>query len=229
MLVRGYGNRAGRWDRIRVGIHAATEGGYFFPAEGAGTVVPMDAVGTTDDRYTAERYFRLVEEGFLRPDDRVELLDGVIVAVPPSGPAHASAITRVAQALTLAVVPRATVRVQVPLVAGRLSVPEPDVAVVAGTPGDYDSTHPTTALLAVEASDSSLPQDRITKARIYAAARIPEYWIVNLREDSVEVLRAPDPAARSYGERRVAGRGERLALLALPGVSIAVDELLPVR
>jgi Uma2 family endonuclease len=187
----------------------------------------MDAVGTTDDRYTAERYFELVAQSLLRPDDRVELLDGVIVTGPPSGPSHASVAGQIAQAVTLAVVPQAAVRVQLPLIAGTHSVPEPDVAVVTGTHGDYRDAHPTTALLAIEVFDSSLPQDRLTKTRIYAAAHIPEYWIVNLREACVEVLRAPDPATRAYGERRIAHRGERLTLVALPGVSIAVGDLLP--
>jgi Uma2 family endonuclease len=186
----------------------------------------MDAVGTTDDRYTAAQYFQLVAETILQPDDHVELLDGVIVTVPPSGPSHASVVGQVAQVLTLAVVPQAAVRVQLPLIAGTHSVPEPDVAVVTGTHRDYRSAHPTSALLAVEVSDRSLPQDRLTKTRIYAAARIPEYWIINLREGCAEVLRAPNPVTRAYDERRVAHRGERLTVMALPGVSITVDELL---
>ena len=183
----------------------------------------------TDDRYTSDRYFHLVDDGVLGPDDRVELLDGVIVAMAPSGPLHATATTKAARALVVAIADRACVRVQSPLVAGSQSVPEPDLAVVAGTPDDYRDAHPAAALLVVEVADSSLPQDRITKTRIYATARVPEYWILNLRDDCVEVLRAPDPQARSYGERRVARRGERLDLGALPGVSVAVDDLLPSR
>jgi Uma2 family endonuclease len=187
----------------------------------------MDSVGTPDGRYTAEQYFSLVEQGVLREDDRVELLDGVIVAMSPSGPRHASAITRMMRTCILAIGDRACVRPQAPLIAGALSVPEPDVAVLSGTVGDYDRIHPTTALLVIEASDSSLPQDRLTKSRIYAAAGIGEYWIVNLREGCLEVLRNPDPATRSYVERRVLRRGEVVELLALPDVAIAVDDLLP--
>jgi Uma2 family endonuclease len=189
----------------------------------------MDTVGRLDDRYTAERYFQLVADGVLRADDRVELLDGVIVAMPPSGPPHATATSKVLHALVGAVGDRACIRCQCPLVAGSLSVPEPDVAVIAGTLDNYRTAHPTTALLAVEVSDSSLPQDRITKARIYAAARIQEYWIVNLREDCVEVSCKPDPMARAYAEHRIAYRGERLELAGLPGASVAVDDLLPAR
>jgi len=70
----------------------------------------MATAVTTDDRYTSERYFRLVEEGVLGPDDRVELLDGVIVAMAPSGPAHATVVNQAAQALILAVASRAAAR-----------------------------------------------------------------------------------------------------------------------
>ena len=67
------------------------------------------------------------------------------------------------------------------------------------------------------------------KAAVYAAAGIPEYWIVNLRDDVVEIFRSPDRAAARYTETRVAHLGERLELVALPGASVAVDDLLPRR
>jgi len=83
------------------------------------------------------------------------------------------------------------------------------------------------ALLVIEVADASLTQDRITKAAIYAAAGIPEYWLVNLRDDCVEVFRAPDPGTPSYRESTIAHRGERIALASLPDASVAVDDLLP--
>ena len=178
-------------------------------------------------RYTRERYFRLVAEGVLLPDDRVELLEGVVVAMAPQGPRHEVAGDLVAEALRRAVGQRAAVRVQRSFVAGRYSVPEPDVAVVPGELRDYRRSRPTTALLVVEVSDSSLAQDRITKAAIYAAAGIPEYWIVNLRNDQVEVFRGSDPRARRYRVMRVARHGERLTLRSVRGASVAFDELLP--
>ena len=180
-------------------------------------------------RYTRERYFRLVAEGVLQPDDRVELLEGVVVAMAPQGPRHEVAGDLVAEALRRAVQQRAAVRVQRSFVAGRYSVPEPDVAVVPGQLRDYGKSRPTTALLVVEVADSSLAQERITKAAIYAAAGIPEYWIVNLRNDHVEVFRTPDPRARRYRVMRVARRGERLTVRFVRGASVAVDDLIPER
>ena len=180
-----------------------------------------------DIRYTVERYLGLLDEGVLSPDDRVELLNGVIVAEPPSDPPHATGVNLATAALTAAVGTRAAVRVQVPLVVGQLSLPEPDVAVVPGHLRDYSARHPTTALLVVEVADSSLIQDRLTKAAIYAAGGVPEYWIVNLRSRLVEVFRSPDSAAARYTQTTTATPGARLELTALPGAAVLVDDLLP--
>src|SRR5207249_5011895 len=112
--------------------------------------------------------FGLVNEGALQPDDRVELLEGVVVSMAPQSPEHASATSRIDRTLREAVGRRAVIRVQCPLLAGRYSIPEPDIAVVPGKEADYDHEHPREALLAVEVADSSLAQDRLTKSRIYA-------------------------------------------------------------
>jgi Uma2 family endonuclease len=179
-------------------------------------------------RMTVERYFGLVQAGVLSEDDDVELLEGVIVAMTPSNPPHAAAVTMVTRALFRAVGERASVRTQCALVLTPYSCPEPDVAVVSGSDRDYISAHPTSALLVVEVADASLQQDRITKAAIYAAAGVPDYWIVNLRNGTVEVMRNPDPAQARYHEARTIRTGERLVLAAIPGAVVAVDELLPV-
>ena len=180
-------------------------------------------------RYTVERYSRLVEEGVLSPDERVELLEGVIVGMAPHSPRHAAGITRAANVLGAVVEGRATVRVQLTLVLGAHSAPEPDVAVVPGRVDDYDRAHPRSALLVVEVADSSLAEDRLTKAPIYAAAGIPEYWIIDLRHDQIEVFREPDRKRSRYASFMTAGRGERLELVAFPGVTVAVDDLMPAR
>ena len=187
----------------------------------------MADAAPAESRYTSERYFALVDQGVLHPDDRVELLEGVVVAMAPQNPPHAAVTSQAARVLGRIVGERAAVRVQVPLIAGPYSVPEPDVAIVPGREMDYHRAHPTTALLVVEVADSSLAQDRLTKAAIYAAAAIPEYWLMNLRDECVEVYRAPEPSARRYTERRLARRGERIALVSLPGVTLAASDLLP--
>jgi len=178
-------------------------------------------------RLTVERYLGLVEAGLLSEDDRVELLEGVIVAMTPSNPPHAAAVCLAADALRDAVGGRAAVRTQCTLVLPPWSAPEPDVAVVAGSHHDYAAAHPRTALLVVEVADSSLLQDRLTKAPLYAAAGIPEYWIVNLRAGVVEVMRDPDRASAHYRDVRTCAAGERIPLVAIPGAGIRVADLLP--
>lgn len=187
----------------------------------------MSTAEAFPERWTVDEYMGLVERGVLGPDDRVELLEGVIVAMPPQNPRHSSGCSRAYEALRTTVGGRAFIRSQLSLVLGERSVPEPDLAVVPGKLQDYDKAHPTTALLVIEVADSSLLQDRLTKAAIYAAAEIPEYWIVNLVDDRVEIYRSPEPSKRHYRSQAMAGRGESIEIVSLPGARVAVNDLLP--
>jgi Uma2 family endonuclease len=182
-----------------------------------------------DPGFTVAGYFQLVEKGYLEADDHVELLEGLVVASPPAGPLHAAITMHVANALKLAVGDRASLRIQMPLIAGSWSAPEPDVAVVPGAAEDYEQGHPTRALLVVEIAESSLPQDRLTKSRIYARAGVPEYWIVNLRDRALEVRTLPDPEARVYASMKKLQAEDLVELSALPGARISVSDLLPRR
>src|SRR6185503_14743410 len=176
---------------------------------------------------TVERYFALVTERVFAPDDRVELLEGVVVSMAPQNTPHASGVARATRALMRAVGEQAVVRTQLSFIAGPYSVPEPDVAVVPGRYEDYDHVHPRTALLVIEVADSSLKQDRLTKAMVYAAADVPEYWIVNVVHGQVEVHRDPDRTARRYRSVSVVRRDGQIAPVAFPDVSIDADTLLP--
>lgn len=177
--------------------------------------------------YSAPAYFDLVTRGLIDERDHVELLEGLIVSAPPQGPLHASVTMAVDEALRRAVGSVASIRVQMPLLAGDRSVPEPDVAVVPGKPVDYRDRHPETALLVVEVADSSLPQERLTKSRIYAAAGVPEYWIVNLRDRRLEIFTKPDVTGKVYAESRSAGLDETVGLVAVEGCTVAVAHLFP--
>jgi len=202
------------------------------PACEHGTVAamrgPAPTLPSAPGQLTTEQYLRLVEQGVLRPEDRVELLEGVVVAMA-HGIDHAAGVRRVDYALKHAVGDRAVVQVQLSLVQGEHSVPEPDVAVLPGRLEDYDHVHPSGALLVVEVADWSLPQDRLTKGAIYARNGVREYWIVNLRDQCVEVLREPRPDTWTWASWTTARRGEVLAPLAFPDARIPVDALLPAR
>lgn len=165
-------------------------------------------------------YDRLVEAGAFR-DERVELIRGVIVRMPPQGPPHAGPIQRLTELLVLRLAGRAKVRVQLPLLAPDESEPEPDLAVVP--PGDYDDEHPSEAHLVIEVAESSLAYDRGTKAPLYAAMGVPEYWIVNVRDGSIEVHREPD--AERYGRVTTHRRGEAIALARFPDLVLDVSAI----
>jgi Uma2 family endonuclease len=180
-----------------------------------------------DGRVTRAHYWQLVADGVIGADDRVELLEGVIVAMSPQGAPHAFVIGKLDRWLQVIVGDERTVRVQMPIDLSELSTPEPDLAVVAGRLETYAAAHPTSALLVVEVADSSVIQDRLTKGPIYAGAGIAEYWLVNLRDRCIEVHREPDRRERRYKSVTVSEPQDRIDLLAVPGASIAVSEILP--
>jgi Uma2 family endonuclease len=161
-------------------------------------------------RYSAKEYFQLVDEGLISPDERVELLDGLIVAMSPQNPAHAATTWHVHGRLSALVGDRAIVRSQLPLLAGSWSVPEPDIAIVPPSADSWQFQHPDTCILAIEVADSSLIQDRLSKSRIYAAAGVENFWIVNLRSRRVEWFAEPDRGARVYGRNGSAAGDEVL-------------------
>ncbi|MBI3946385.1 MAG: Uma2 family endonuclease [Armatimonadetes bacterium] len=182
--------------------------------------------------WTRQQYYRMAELGLFAPDERVELIEGEIVEMAPQGPEHASTADALRDRLAAAFGPGYCIRSHAPLALGQASDPEPDVAVVLGSHRDYAHAHPTTAILVVEVSQSTLVFDRGTKAALYAAARIPEYWIVNVERSLLEVHRDPqaDPSAplgASYASVMRLGRAATVTPLAAPRAVLRVDDLLP--
>jgi Uma2 family endonuclease len=175
--------------------------------------------------WTRKEYEQAAEAGVFG-DRRVELIDGTVFDImAPQKSSHATGVHKGLRALSAAFPAGWTIRCQSPLALGVRSMPEPDLAVVAGEPDDYADHHPAAAALIVEVADSSQLHDRKRKARIYAAAGIPDYWIMNLRRDVIEVFR--DPAKNVYRWRKNFRRGDVISPVVLPEVSVAVDDLLP--
>ena len=177
-------------------------------------------------RFTVERYDAMIDAGILDENDRVELIRGEIRPKMPIGDRHSACLMRLNEHLVQAIGKRAMFGMQNPIVFSD-SEPEPDVSVVKRKENYYADGKPRPAdvLLIIEVADSSLEFDREDKLPIYAEARIPEYWIVNLVDDVIEVYR--DPAGKAYRSRTVAKSGESASLLHLPDVSIAVSDILP--
>jgi len=177
-------------------------------------------------RFSVAAYDRMIEQGILTPKDRVELIRGEIVAKMSMGPKHAGRLSRLLSLFSLTLVKRVTVNCQSPIVLAD-SEPEPDISLLKPRDDYYESRKPLPkdVLLLVEISDSSIEFDRDVKIPLYAENGIAEFWIVNLDEDCLEVYRSPRSNG-TYRKKQIFGRGDRIEIAALKGVSFAVADLL---
>ena len=169
-------------------------------------------------RLSVAEYEDLGRAGILAEQDKVELIDGWVVQKMSRNPPHESALVNLLEWLMGNRPPGWQVRCQNALVLPA-SVPEPDHAVVRADPDRYRGRHPTAADagLVVEVSDSSLHLDRTDKLRIYARARIPAYWIVNVVDGQIEAYARP--AGDAYAQRQDYRPGEAVPLV-LDGVHV---------
>jgi len=165
------------------------------------------------------------EAGILGEDDRVELLEGVIVEMSPQGPKHARLIRRLCDPTFVSVAPDHVVQCQLPLTLGHDSEPEPDVSVVRRADAASKASHPTTAALVFEVAGDSLQKDRLTKSALYASAGISEYVIVNVEQECLEVHRDPDAASRRYRTLITLSGADRFESTAVPGFAFRVASL----
>lgn len=183
-------------------------------------------------RFTRVEYETLVDRGFFRPDERLELLDGLLVVKEPQGSLHATAVLLVRDALQRAFGRRYHVRPQLPIALDDASEPEPDISVVKGKAREYRHAHPARPVLVVEIAESSLAKDRRRKGALNARAGIEDYWILNLVDRVLEVYRDPyrTGSRRSgwtYRTVRVLRPGASVSPLAAPQARIRVADLLP--
>lgn len=183
-------------------------------------------------RFSRTEYERLVELGVFQPGEPIELIGGDLIVAEPQGALHYAAIRKTARALEAAFGPGWDVRTQGPIGLDDDSEPEPDVAVVPGSPDDYSRAHPSSPALTVEVAESSLAIDRHHKGSLYARAGLADYWVLNLVDSVVEVYRepAPDPTTPfgwRYARAEVLDASARVTPLAAPGSSIPVSQLLP--
>jgi Uma2 family endonuclease len=177
-------------------------------------------------RWSVADYERIVALGGFAPDKRIELIEGEITEAMPQKPAHRLTLSLILP-IALGWCSKESlyhVLCQAPIKLAQ-SMPEPDIAIIMGHPRDFSDTHPTTAALIIEVSDTTLEYDQTVKARIYAAAEIPDYWIVDLNARTIEVRR--DPEASSYQSLHIFTETETVAPLFNADARITVAELLP--
>ncbi len=177
------------------------------------------------NRLSVAEYRRLGEAGILGEDDRVELLEGQLVAMSPIGSRHALAVDMLMNLLIPAVAGQASARVQNPVTLDGATEPQPDIAVVRRAWAGYPGAHPGPAdiFLLVEVADASLETDTGAKLELYAWAGIGEYWVVDLVNDCVRVHR--QPAGGTYTTIAKVEPSEILDVAALPGVAIPASAL----
>jgi Uma2 family endonuclease len=168
-----------------------------------------------------DEYYRLAEFGAFE-DERIELLEGELVRMSPPGAPHSATIQVLNRLFLPRLLERAEVRIQLPFDAAETSQPQPDVALV---PLDtYRTAHPAKAYLLIEVAESSLGYDQGKKQRIYARARVPEYWIVNIPDECIEVYR--QPGLSGYDKCELVPRSGSIAPLEFPDVVIRVADVL---
>jgi len=168
----------------------------------------------------------MAETGVLRPEVRVELLNGEIIDLPPVGPFHGSVTKYLNQIFTAAACGRWITQVQDPVHLDDHSEPEPDLALLMPVADFYRRRHPQPedVFLLIEISDFTLAADQTEKLPAYGRAGIAEVWIVNLNELTVEVYR--EPHYTGYGSKIVLRFGSQAAPLAFPDAVVDVAELL---
>ncbi|MCA9490739.1 MAG: Uma2 family endonuclease [Myxococcales bacterium] len=178
-------------------------------------------------RLTSAQVLQMVETGGLDEDARIELLDGVLCDMSPQGPSHASITVALRVALNASFGAGFHVRDHSPIDAGPHSMPEPDLAVVRGTPRDYLTRYPAgpDIALVVEVSVTAQAYDR-AKVGIYARAGVPEVWQLDVPARTLRVHTEPDTEAGEYGSIRVL-RDDANARAGLAGSGVPIRSVLP--
>ncbi len=151
-------------------------------------------VNTQIRQLTSTEYYGMMESGIIREGEKVELILGQIFTMAAKGTRHTVSTSRLLKNLLILIEDRAIVRCQDPISLPNHSEPEPDIVIARLRSDEYINSHPSPAdiILVIEVADSSIKFDRETKALIYAAAGISEYWIINLINDRLEIYRQPE-------------------------------------
>ena len=184
------------------------------------------ASGTPLFQISVKQYHEMIDQGILTTNDRVELLNGLLVRKMSQKTPHARTIRRLTRLIPRFLPKGWTEQFKLPIVLGN-SEPEPDAAILRGTESTYDKRHPTPGDfgIVIEVADSTLRYDRHEKGPVYATAGIPEYWIINLEESVVEVYTQPTPDGYVRMQLYRAGDAVPLVLDGNPITTFSVSEL----
>ncbi len=161
-------------------------------------------------RTTVDAYYKMAETGLLDTEKRYELIHGVVLEMHPISPQHGHRVKRLGDQLNACLEGKAEVFTQHPIHIGNDSEPEPDVLVLKPPLDQYAKRlpRPEDILLIIEVANTTLQTDRTLKLRLYAGAGIPEYWLLNLQKNQLELYRRPDPDEARYLELHTLSEGE---------------------
>lgn len=183
-------------------------------------------------RFSVDEYHKMIQSGILNEDDNVELLEGYVVEKMSRNPPHDVSLTRMNKRFVRLSLVGWEVRIQCAITLAD-SEPEPDITLARGDDHTFVHRHPGPDDIGtlIEVADSTLDSDRVDKGRIFARARIPIYWIVNLVDRQIEVYTQPSGPndAPAYGHRQDYRAGDVVPLI-LDGQQaalISVAEILP--
>jgi Uma2 family endonuclease len=176
--------------------------------------------------FTVDEVERMVQAGVFNEDDRLELIEGVLVKMSPQGARHSGYIDRVSRFFHRLDLPDTIVRVQSSIQLGPHTAPEPDIAILRFREDFYEDRlpGPKDVLLAIEVSETTLAADRKVKMPLYAKAGIPEAWVLDVVGKAIEQY--SEPRGRTYRSVRRYGKGEDLVSVAFPGLVISTNLIL---
>jgi Uma2 family endonuclease len=176
-------------------------------------------------RISADRYQKMVATGVLTKYDRVELIDGDILNMPPIGLNHSSVTARLNKLFVLSVGDSAMVSPGGSVKLGDYSIPQPDLLLLKPRDDFYSGQIPTApdVLLLVEISDSSLAFDQGAKRALYARHGVAEYWVINIPGKRIHVY--CEPTADGYAHPIECAPTDNVSPRALPAVQVTVGTL----
>jgi Uma2 family endonuclease len=189
-------------------------------------VTGMSVVSAPTYEFTVEEYQRLLEAGIFDEDDRIELLNGHLIVMPPIGIRHATAVRRILNLFVRRYGHGSEVDAQNPAIIDRKSEPQPDILLLRpGISEEPVKPHPKDIFLLVEVADSSFIFDRSDKRDAYARNGIREYWLLDLNENRLHVFR--QPAGGKYEIELMLEKSGSIAPLAFPDLPVKVSQMLP--
>ena len=185
----------------------------------------MAAVNPSKHLTDIDEWHRMGAAGVFLDNKHIELVNGEILTTVSASPNHSGHLKRLTSQLSFLVTGKAIVSIHNPLQLSRFSEQEPDFMLLKPNTDFYSTRHPNAddVLLLIEVSDTTLAYDQNTKLRLYARHNIPEYWIVNLIDDCLEVYRQPH--GENYQQKTTLCTTDNVTLTQLSDITIAVSAI----